>query len=111
MPLELPVETNFARLFIEQIPLLDVRAPVEFAAGAFPKSINIPLLNDQERHLVGIKYKQQGQAAAIALGYELVDEAKKQHRLTQWQDFFQKNPTGMLYCFRGGLRSRLSQAM
>jgi tRNA 2-selenouridine synthase len=111
MATELPIETDFARIFIEQIPLLDVRAPIEFEAGAFPNSENIPLLNNEERHLVGIRYKQQGQSAAIALGYELVDEAKKQHRLAQWQKFFLNHPDGMLYCFRGGLRSRLSQTM
>ncbi|HCQ35909.1 MAG TPA: tRNA 2-selenouridine(34) synthase MnmH, partial [Alcanivorax sp.] len=53
-------------------PLLDVRAPVEFAKGAFPTASNLPLLDDNERHRVGIRYKQQGQQAAIDLGNELV---------------------------------------
>ncbi len=111
MATTLPTETDFKRIFIEQIPLLDVRAPIEFEAGAFPNSVNIALLNNEERHLVGIRYKQHGQEAAIALGYALVDETKKQDRLAKWAQFFKTHPHGMLYCFRGGLRSRLSQAM
>lgn len=104
-------ETDLKRVFLENIPLLDVRAPVEFNAGAFPESSNIPLLTDEERHLIGIRYKTQGQDAAIALGYALVDEHQKQQRIAQWAEFFQTHPNGMLYCFRGGLRSRLTQRM
>ena len=33
-------------------PLLDVRAPAEFAAGALPAATNLPLLEDEERRLV-----------------------------------------------------------
>jgi tRNA 2-selenouridine synthase len=106
-----PKETDFKRVFLENIPLLDVRAPIEFNAGAFPESTNIPLLTDEERHLVGIRYKSQGQDAAIALGYALVDEEQKQQRIAQWAEFFETHPNGMLYCFRGGLRSRLTQRM
>ncbi|MHB8919987.1 MAG: tRNA 2-selenouridine(34) synthase MnmH [Halothiobacillus sp.] len=111
MSQKLPKESDFARIFIEQIPLLDVRAPIEFHAGAFLGSQNIPLLNDEERHLVGIRYKHHGQEAAIALGYTLVDAEKRQQRIAQWQKFFSEHPHGMLYCFRGGLRSRLTQSM
>jgi tRNA 2-selenouridine synthase len=106
-----PKETDLKRVFLENIPLLDVRAPVEFNAGAFPESTNLPLLTDEERHLVGIRYKTQGQDAAIALGYQLVDEHQKQQRISHWAGFFQTHPNGMLYCFRGGLRSRLTQRM
>jgi tRNA 2-selenouridine synthase len=30
--------TDYRRLFLEDVPMLDVRAPVEFAGGAFPCS-------------------------------------------------------------------------
>ncbi|MGE4356226.1 tRNA 2-selenouridine(34) synthase MnmH [Halothiobacillus sp.] len=106
-----PKETDLKRVLLENIPLLDVRAPVEFNAGAFPESTNIPLLTDEERHLIGIRYKTQGQDAAIALGYALVDKQQKQQRIARWAEFFQTHPNGMLYCFRGGLRSRLTQRM
>jgi len=48
---------DFKRLIIENVPLIDVRAPVEFDKGAFPNAINLPLLNDAERKEVGICYK------------------------------------------------------
>ena len=59
-------------LIKEEQPLIDVRAPVEFAQGALPGAVNLPLMIDGERHQVGIAYKRQGQAAAIALGERLV---------------------------------------
>lgn len=89
--------------------MLDVRAPVEFAQGSFPSAVNLPLMNDDERQAVGLTYKQQGQDAAIALGHSLVNGATKDARVQQWLRFATANPTGVLYCFRGGLRSQISQ--
>ncbi|MEA2068264.1 MAG: tRNA 2-selenouridine(34) synthase MnmH [Verrucomicrobiota bacterium] len=100
---------DFRRIVVEDIPLIDVRAPVEFAAGAFPNAVNLPLMIDEERRLVGIRYKQKGQAAAIALGHELVCGPVKEERIAAWEKFVEENPTALIYCFRGGLRSQLSQ--
>ncbi|HIO97058.1 MAG TPA: tRNA 2-selenouridine(34) synthase MnmH, partial [Leucothrix sp.] len=58
---------------------------------------------------VGIRYKEQGQDAAILLGAELVTPTDQQQRKQQWADFFKNNKKGVLYCFRGGLRSQISQ--
>ncbi len=96
-------------LFTDHVPMLDVRAPIEFAQGAFPCATNLPLLNDQEREQIGICYKTHGQQAAIALGNELVSGDTKTTRLQAWADFIKANPNAMLYCFRGGLRSRTTQ--
>jgi len=103
--------SDLRRLFLDDVPLMDVRAPVEFAEGAFPMAQNRPLLTDAERRLVGIRYKEQGQDAAIELGYQLVDATEAEQRLAAWQAFFDQNPQGVLYCFRGGLRSKLTQQM
>lgn len=107
----LPLISDLAALFLEQRPLLDVRAPVEFNEGAFPHTINLPLLTDAERHKVGICYKQHGQDAAIELGYTLVDAPTKAARIAGWAAWARAHPDGVLYCFRGGLRSRLTQQM
>jgi len=96
-------------LFLNNTPLIDVRAPIEFSQGAFPKAMNYPLMTDQERHDVGIRYKRHGQDAAIKLGNKLVSGETKQYRIEQWQNFIKNNPDAYLYCFRGGLRSRTSQ--
>lgn len=111
MSAELPLITDLAALFIEQRPLLDVRAPIEFAEGAFPHTTNLPLLTDAERHKVGLRYKQHGQDAAIALGYQLVSAEQKAARIAAWVAWARQHPAGVLYCFRGGLRSRLTQLM
>ena len=46
---------NFKQIVLNQIPLIDVRAPIEFEKGAFPNAINLPILNDEQRCLIGIK--------------------------------------------------------
>lgn len=89
--------------------LIDVRAPVEFLQGHFPCATNIPLLDDDERQQVGICYKQQGNAAATALGHQLISGTRRNQLLADWQTFIAQNPDSLLYCFRGGQRSQISQ--
>ncbi len=96
---------DYRALFLTDVPLMDTRAPVEFARGAFPTAVNLPLMTDDERHQVGICYKQAGQAAAVELGHELVSGDTREQRLQGWCEFARQHPQGYLYCFRGGLRS------
>lgn len=98
-----------AALVRHEVPLIDVRAPVEFAQGALPGAVNLPLMNDDERHQVGIAYKQHGQAAAIALGERLVSGEAKAARVAAWRSYLAKHPDALIYCFRGGLRSQIVQ--
>ncbi|PKH86315.1 tRNA 2-selenouridine(34) synthase MnmH [Colwellia sp. Bg11-28] len=100
---------DFRTIIRNKIPLMDVRAPIEFGKGAFDLSINYPLMNNDERAEVGICYKQNGQEAAIKLGNALVSGQSKASRLAQWKTFARENPQGYLYCFRGGLRSQTVQ--
>lgn len=97
----------YRSLLLAETPLIDLRAPSEFAQGAFPCSHSLPLMTDSERHQVGTCYKLQGQEAAIVLGHQLVAD-DIQNRIDKWAAFKKENPTAWLYCFRGGLRSRLS---
>ena len=103
------VFSRFEALVLEEVPLIDVRAPVEFEAGAFPTAVNLPLMNDWEREQVGICYKQEGHDAAVVLGHKLVSGEIKQARLNAWITFLQQYPDAMLYCFRGGMRSQIVQ--
>ena len=100
---------HFAELFQQDTPLLDVRAPIEFSAGAFPGAVNVPLLDDHQRHIIGLEYKANGQSAAIDLGTRLATTEVRGDRLEQWQRFISRHPNGYLYCFRGGLRSKITQ--
>lgn len=100
---------DYRQLFLSDIPMMDVRAPIEFSKGAFPEAINLPVLNDHERELVGTCYKEKGQDEAILLGHSLLSGETKDARIQRWCEFAQKYPAGYLYCFRGGLRSRSTQ--
>ena len=100
---------NFSEIFKSNTPLLDVRAPIEFSEGSFPYAHNYPIMSDIERHQIGICYKANGQDSAIKLGHELVHGKIKQDRVEKWTQFVKKYPNGALFCFRGGLRSQISQ--
>ncbi|MCS3459212.1 tRNA 2-selenouridine(34) synthase MnmH [Aeromonas rivuli] len=105
----LPLATDLATIFLKDVPLIDLRAPVEFKEGAFPHAVSLPLMTDEERAKVGTCYKQQGQAAAIALGHKLVGGAVRAARLDGWLAQLRQQPDALLYCFRGGLRSQTVQ--
>ena len=100
---------TFKRLFLNNTPFLDVRAPIEFDKGTFPTATNYPVLNTLERQQVGTCYKNEGQGAAIKLGYELISGDLKEQRINGWCDYLAKNPDAHLYCWRGGMRSNLTQ--
>ena len=93
---------NFLKLSTE-IPVIDVRAPVEFNQGHIPGALSIPLFNDHERALVGTAYHQSGQKSAIVLGLDLalpktgmfIDQVRNS---TDYDKI-------LLHCWRGGMRS------
>lgn len=91
-----------------QQALIDVRSEGEYAQGCIEGFVNAPLLTNDERHLVGIAYKQEGQAAAIALGQQLVAPTETQ-RVRHWRDLVEGSPAraALITCWRGGLRSQL----
>ncbi len=105
----LPTTHDFTRIAVDDIPLIDVRAPVEFAAGAFPGAVNLPLLDDEDRHLVGLCYKRNGKEAAFELAHNRVSGTVKEARIAAWLAFRKKHPDALLYCFRGGMRSQTAQ--
>ncbi len=102
-------ENHFAQVILEQRPLIDVRAPIEFNKGSLPNSVNIPILNDEERALVGTCYKKNGNAAAVELGHQIVSGSNKLLKIAAWQNFIQQYPNAIIYCFRGGMRSQITQ--
>ncbi len=106
-----PDTDDYRYLFLNDIPMMDMRAPVEYKKGAFPGAENIPLLDDDQRQAVGTCYKQKGQDEAIKLGWQIATPEIRSLRIAAWKDFIQRHPDGYLYCFRGGLRSRTSQQL
>ncbi len=99
----------YSNLFINSLPLMDVRAPIEFQRGAFPNAKNLPIMDNYQRETVGICYKNHGQDQAILKGCELVKGKIRDARIHAWVKFANENPNGFLYCFRGGLRSKITK--
>lgn len=101
--------TELQKWVMERPVFIDARAPGEFAQGHLPGAVNAPILNDEERALVGTCYKQEGQEAAIRLGHELVSGQNRDQKIQKWVHILENNPNTFLMCFRGGLRSKIMQ--
>ena len=83
------------------LPVVDVRSEAEFDRGHIPLAVNIPLLTNSERVVVGTTYKQQGQAQAITAGFRLVGP-----RLADLiETSRQIGDELIVHCWRGGMRS------
>ena len=84
--------------------IIDARSPAEFAEDHIPGAINLPVLDDAQRIVVGTLYKQQSAFAARRLGGALVAENIARHLQAHLQDK-PKHWRPLLYCWRGGQRS------
>ena len=91
------------------VRVLDVRSESEFASGAVPDAINVPILDDDERTQVGITYKRLGKEAAYAKGLELVSGSKRDLRVEAWSQVLNQFENIAICCWRGGLRSEVAQ--
>lgn len=105
----LSVTNDFKSIVLNDTKLIDVRAPIEYEKGAMLNSINLPILSNEERHIIGICYKEKGNEEATKLGYEIVSGKNKDDKVNGWIKFFNENPQAMIYCFRGGSRSTIAQ--
>ena len=85
--------------------VIDVRSPSEFADDHIEGSVNLPALSDEERAVVGTLYKQTSAFAARRTGASIMSRNIAHHLETILQD----KPAGfrpLIYCWRGGQRSR-----
>ena len=88
-------------------PLLDVRAPVEYAQGHMPGALSLPLFSDEERAAIGTAYKQVNQETAVELGLEffgprMAATVRRARELAPGREV-------RLHCWRGGMRSGAMQ--
>jgi tRNA 2-selenouridine synthase len=86
--------------------LVDARSPAEFADATIPGAINLPVLDNEERAVVGTLYKEKGSQAARRLGVELV--APKICSMVETVAKAREEARGpvVVFCWRGGMRSR-----
>lgn len=85
------------------MPIIDVRTPAEFNDGHITGAINIPIFSNEERAVVGTKYKQESRDTAIAKALEYIAE-KTDHYLDELQKLVPSQEI-CIYCWRGGFRS------
>jgi tRNA 2-selenouridine synthase len=84
--------------------ILDARSPAEFAEDHLPGAISVPVLDDEERALVGTIYKEQSAFEAKRAGAPIVSR----NIARQIETLFSRKPRGwkpLVYCWRGGGRS------
>lgn len=82
--------------------IVDTRTPKEFDKWRIPKAINIPILSNEERAIVGTLYKKVSKEAAIKKGEEIVFR-EEDVLLKKYLPHKEKNI--IVYCWRGGMRS------
>jgi tRNA 2-selenouridine synthase len=87
----------------ETLSIIDVRSESEFIAGHIPHAINIPILNDAERIVVGTLYKQQGAKEAIKEGVRLI--GPRLIEILEKAEQIISNKEVLVHCWRGGMRS------
>lgn len=84
--------------------LIDVRTPKEFELDKVPNSVNIPVLLDEERVLVGTTYVQESKEKAKKLGVEFISK-RLPEIFEQIQELSKKYSKLVFMCARGGMRS------
>ena len=84
--------------------IIDVRSPAEFAEDHIPGAINCPVLDDEQRIVVGTLYKQVSPFEARKIGAALVSENIARHLRAHFLDKA-KDWKPLIYCWRGGNRS------
>lgn len=103
MTQQLDIEAFLGAATEAELPIVDVRSPAEYRQGHIPGAQNIPLFSDAERKEIGILYKQQGRAAAVDRGLDLVGP-----RLSEYVAAARAASVEgrlLVHCWRGGMRS------
>ena len=96
--------------------LIDVRSPDEYYKGHMPNSLNIPIFNNDERSIIGKKYKIYGREVAVREGFKIIENKIdnlikefiliKKNFLISTKDKFSNDKYIKIYCARGGMRSQ-----
>lgn len=84
--------------------IIDARSPSEFTLDRIPGAINCPVLDDNERAIVGTIYHQQGAFEARRVGGAMVAANLAKHLQEQFSDKPERWKP-LVYCWRGGMRS------
>ncbi len=83
---------------------IDLRSPAEFVEAHIPEALNIPLLDNEERAIIGTIYKEISPEKATEEGLSIV--APRLPELYAKLKELSQNNDIILYCWRGGMRSK-----
>ncbi|PAB61210.1 tRNA 2-selenouridine(34) synthase MnmH [Anaeromicrobium sediminis] len=92
-------------LEMKDILLIDVRSPIEYEDGTIPNAINIPILDNEERAIVGTIYKKECTEKAMSMGVEYASK-KLVSIYENIKDYSKKYEKIIFFCYRGGMRSK-----
>lgn len=92
-------------LKLDQPIYIDMRSPAEFSIGHILGAINIPIFSNEERVTVGTLYRQFGVEQAKELGLSIAS-SKLPRIVAQIQGFYKTGRPIIVYCWRGGMRSK-----
>lgn len=92
-------------LAMDKVAIVDVRSPGEYGEDHIPGAINLPILDNEERALIGTIYKQVGRQEAVDKGLGLTENKLNYFRET-FATLKRDHEQVVLYCFRGGMRSQ-----
>ena len=70
------MDIEFKDIDLKNTIFIDTRSNAEYLKGHIPGAVNIELLNNEQRAVVGTVYKQKGQKEAIKKGLELANFKK-----------------------------------
>lgn len=85
--------------------IIDVRSPSEYEEDHIPGAVNLPVLSDAERVEVGTLYSKVSRFDARRLGAAMVARNAAAHLETFFAPH-EEHARFLLYCWRGGQRSR-----
>ena len=85
--------------------IIDVRSPEEYNEDHIQGAINLPVLSNEERAVIGRIYTQESKFEARKLGAQFISENISKH-LTGFLSQKESHWTALIYCWRGGQRSR-----
>ncbi|WP_162053602.1 tRNA 2-selenouridine(34) synthase MnmH [Pontibacter pamirensis] len=85
------------------LPVLDVRAPKEYAVGHIPQAHSFPIFDDEQRAVIGTAYKQQGHDPSVLIGLDLF--GPKMSAFVKAAGKLAQDKELLVHCWRGGMRS------
>jgi tRNA 2-selenouridine synthase len=119
----MPIQSISVESFLQlsnELPILDVRSPQEYAHAHIPGAFSLPIFTDEQRKIIGTAYKQESRQIAVNNGLNYFSERMKiipdeaTNIWNKWQNLNNASSLSsssgtshsfLIHCWRGGMRS------